>query len=903
MWFRQNARRRTARLWCRALENRVVPTVNLILDFDGGTLQQNAGYTVDTNWTGIALAPFGGYDVQSFDGKFDRTEQVLQIVSGVRMDYADFDVNVVWDDRGVASPLYTTGSQVIMVIDNFDSDVGVSGALGITAVSGNPSARNVGLVFEKNHEDSFFSTTRRMRETIDTTSHEAGHAFRLSHSVQSDPEERQLVTVAFQNGDLDSRFSSTALPTDNGDFYAERNRLFSNVGAAKVGKNLGSNELFTNQTLPFDTPVISLDTQDVGLFTTTIPYGSTTVPLSIEYAGDRDSFQVFLESGKTYAIRERAAGSSIDPILSIWNSEGDWIATGSQGAVGGVSLLNFTPTLSGFFFIVAGTGFDRGLSQSTKTASRGTYHLEITPTWLEVNTVSQAVIVSGSTAADTFEAHIAGSDLSVTRNALSILIPNTFATAVQFAGIGGDDTYTIDFSTGLFDASINDAIGNDRLTVNGTPAADIFAISPMLISRTGGGKITLSGIDTVTINGGEGNDSFQVTPGKQSIVVHGGNPPSPITPGDTLSIVASDGIRVPQNPSDGQYVFPTAQPVIYTGIETFEDVIVPPPPGPQQPKTSFAIGVGAGAIPVVDFYREGRSSPTYSVTAYDPGFRGGVRVATADVDGDGYADLITGAGPRGGPHVQVFSGLGPFPIDGPISSFFAYDASFTGGVWVAAGDVTGDGRADIITGADAGGGSHVRIFDGVTRDIVREFFAFIPEFRGGVRVAAGDITGDSLADIVCAAGPGGGPHVIVYDGKTGQVALQYFAYEATFRGGVFVSAGDVTGDGRADVVTGAGEGGGPIITIRNGATGELLSRVNAYASAASSSLFTGDSQWASGLRVALADTDLDGELELYVSPGRGKTGQVKGISLSTITDIWVRSPGDPTFLGGIFVGS
>ena len=43
--------------------------------------------------------------------------------------------------------------------------------------------------------------------------------------------------------------------------------------------------------------------------------------------------------------------------------------------------------------------------------------------------------------------------------------------------------------------------------------------------------------------------------------------------------------------------------------------------------------------------------------------------------------------------------------------FMAYDTRFTGGVWVAVGDVNGDGYADIITGADSGGGPPLPFVD------------------------------------------------------------------------------------------------------------------------------------------------------------------------------------------------
>src|SRR4051794_7920963 len=65
-----------------------------------------------------------------------------------------------------------------------------------------------------------------------------------------------------------------------------------------------------------------------------------------------------------------------------------------------------------------------------------------------------------------------------------------------------------------------------------------------------------------------------------------------------------------------------------------------------------------------------------------PAFTGGVSVAAGDVNGDGFPDIVTGAGPTGGPHVKAFSGK-----DGSeLFSFYAYDAGFTGGVNVAVGD-------------------------------------------------------------------------------------------------------------------------------------------------------------------------------------------------------------------------
>ena len=195
--------------------------------------------------------------------------------------------------------------------------------------------------------------------------------------------------------------------------------------------------------------------------------------------------------------------------------------------------------------------------------------------------------------------------------------------------------------------------------------------------------------------------------------------------------------------------------------------------------------------------------------AYDPLFPGGVSVAAADVNGDGRVDIITGAGPGGGPHVRVWSGVDFTEIGG----FFAYDPAFPGGVSVAAGDVNGDGRADIITGAGPGGGPHVRVWSGATFAEIGGFFAYDPAFAGGVHVAAGDVNGDGLADIVTGAGPGGGPHVRVWNGATFFEIGGFFAYDPSFPGGVKVAALDLTYDGRVEILTVPGPGAGPLVAI------------------------------------------------------------------------------------------
>jgi hypothetical protein len=207
-----------------------------------------------------------------------------------------------------------------------------------------------------------------------------------------------------------------------------------------------------------------------------------------------------------------------------------------------------------------------------------------------------------------------------------------------------------------------------------------------------------------------------------------------------------------------------------------------------------------------------------SFFAYPVDFAGGVNVAAGDVNGDGKADIITGAGPGGGPHVRVFDGA----TGNVLASFMAYDTVFAGGVTVAAADVNDDGRADIVTGAGPGGGPHVKAFSGATGAVLASFMANDPTFTGGVSVAAGDTNNDGRAEIITGSGSGSGPLFTVFNPSTGAATSSFFAYESRFEGGVRVAAHDVNGDGKADILTGAGPGGGPHVKAFDGTTGTAL---------------------------------------------------------------------------------
>lgn len=149
------------------------------------------------------------------------------------------------------------------------------------------------------------------------------------------------------------------------------------------------------------------------------------------------------------------------------------------------------------------------------------------------------------------------------------------------------------------------------------------------------------------------------------------------------------------------------------------------------------------------------------IPVYPSWFRGGVRVAAGDLTGDGNDEMICAPGPGASLPVLVLS---PFANAGPAPQFFPFGPTFRGGVNVAAGDLNGDGVAEIVTAASSGMGPQVRVFDASFR-LIRAFSAYEASFTGGVRLSVADLNGDGRAEIITGNGPGRNPQIRVFNGN------------------------------------------------------------------------------------------------------------------------------------------
>ena len=298
--------------------------------------------------------------------------------------------------------------------------------------------------------------------------------------------------------------------------------------------------------------------------------------------------------------------------------------------------------------------------------------------------------------------------------------------------------------------------------------------------------------------------------------------------------------------------------------------------------TRIITGPDTGLAPVINTYSF-NGTFNGSFTAESTSFTGGVRVALADVVTT--ADIITGTGPGGPPLVKVFSG----PSRNLKYSFLPFASNFTLGIYVAGGDINGDGHADIIVGTGDGTGSSpmVKVFSGADGSTVLEnFFAFNTSFSGGVRVAAGDVNGDGRADIIAGTGPGSSL-VTVFSGQDLSILKSFLAFPG-FTGGVFVAAGDVNGDGRDDILVGAGDG-ASAVKVFSAADDSLLHNFFAFANS------TG------GVRVAATDLNGNGRADIIAASGPGDPSRLRAFSdggLESLVDLVPY----PNSTAGVFPG-
>jgi len=238
---------------------------------------------------------------------------------------------------------------------------------------------------------------------------------------------------------------------------------------------------------------------------------------------------------------------------------------------------------------------------------------------------------------------------------------------------------------------------------------------------------------------------------------------------------------------------------------------------------------------------------------YATNFRKGVNSCLGDIDGNGEPEVITGTGPGSAPHVRIFDTRGSLRFQ-----FYAYPSDYRVGITVAAADVNGDGLDEIIVAPQKGGGSHIRVIsynrEQKKFEIYKQFFAYPANFRMGLNITGADLNNNGLAEIIVAPRTFGGPHIRIYEyspvSRDFRMKNQFFAYAFGFRGGVSLATGDIDNDGIKEIITGAGPTGGPHVRIFD------------HRGNYKNDFFAASTRFRGGVDVTTMDYDLDGADEI-----------------------------------------
>ncbi len=474
--------------------------------------------------------------------------------------------------------------------------------------------------------------------------------------------------------------------------------------------------------------------------------------------------------------------------------------------------------------------------------------------------------------------------------------PNNLVTVVQ-GGTSTSPTFTL--------TPIPGATGNGVVTVTATDSDGIKNSTAFAVQVGAGVAPTISGLPDATIPfaGSTGPLTVNVAGANQPLTVVGTSSNPNVATVTVTGTGATRTVTVTANPNltTGGSTAISLRVTDSQGISTVESFNVTVAP---QRVRRFAAGTGPGngvgssaAVQVYDV----NGVRLFGFTPFELSFTGGVSVATGDVNADGVDDIVVGASIGGGPRVKVFDGLTGITL----ADFFAYEGENRNGVTVAVGKVLDTGtdargyfREQVIAGAGDGGGPRVVVYDvtagkGSSPTRVGDFFAYESTFRNGVTVGAGDLNGDGLAEIVTGSGFGGGPRVRSFSATGAPAGLDFFAFDQAYRGGISVAAGDLDASGRASVIVGVGPDGGSLVRVFNSG-GVQKSQFQAYgdASTAPKAVRVGSVQFGTGGESIVTGPGVGGGPRLQVFRGTNPT------SGAVYTDFAFAE----AFRGGIFVG-
>lgn len=226
--------------------------------------------------------------------------------------------------------------------------------------------------------------------------------------------------------------------------------------------------------------------------------------------------------------------------------------------------------------------------------------------------------------------------------------------------------------------------------------------------------------------------------------------------------------------------------------------------------------------------------------AYDAGHPGGARIYRGDVNGDGLEEKIVATGPK----LEIYNSTG-----GRWYNDYPYGANYKGDIRIAVGKLLNQAQDQILVAPSIGGKVIIYDYHGVT--LKASFSPFDPKYNGGLSVAIAHLSGaDKPASAIIGVGKGKSAEVLIYDNMLTKLQKRFYAYDKSFKGGIFIAGGDANHDGTDELIVGPVSGKNMPVRIFDG-KGKKISEIK------SGGLFG-----TAGTMVGLVDINFDQLLDI-----------------------------------------
>ena len=321
---------------------------------------------------------------------------------------------------------------------------------------------------------------------------------------------------------------------------------------------------------------------------------------------------------------------------------------------------------------------------------------------------------------------------------------------------------------------------------------------PTQVTRTFGGLSYDSSDEFLRLDCSDGKNTIEVQPSLYTEFYIDGNLPAPGTvcpdDGDFLKLdtAGTTGRRISfTSRGTGEWTFTSAHKAVkFESIEKFNHV--------EWIAVGAEVASKGKSKPTVEVIDAETNEVLFTVPAaqtYGTNNNFGVHVAMGDIDGDGIRDLIIAPGRNTAPDIKVFAGRPQVGVQGTImttiSAANTFGKNYKGGVNVVAGDVTGDCMPEIVL-ATALGAATVKVFEndtlsngGTVKLTAAQSFnpwSDLKKYIGGATIAVGDLDG-----VIAPDGEMQGELIV---GTGAGVAARWRVFRAAYRVATNYSHGD-----------------------------------------------------------------------------------------------------------------